>query len=244
MRIPLGWLAEYADVSAASTGADVASALWRVGLEEEGVRGGTVTGPIVVGRVLDLVEEPQKNGKTIRWCQVDVGERSPDGQPRGIVCGALNFAIGDLVVVALPGAVLPGGFVISARKTYGHISDGMICSARELDLGDDHTGILVLGSIGIGPEQGAVPGADAVTLLGLSEEVLEINVTPDRGYCFSLRGVAREYAEATGGQFRDPAAVPLPEAAGPGYVVQIEDAAPLRGRVGCDRYVARIVRGV
>ena len=152
----------------------------------------------MVGRVLDFVEEPQKNGKTIRWCQVDVGEHSPDG-PRGIVCGAANFAVDDLVVVSLPGAVLPGGFEISARKTYGHVSDGMICSARELDLGDDHAGILVLSTMGFGPAEGAVPGADAIALLGLAEEVLEINVTPDRGYCFSLRGVAREYATATGG---------------------------------------------
>ena len=127
-----------------------------------------------------------------------------DGGPRGIVCGAANFAVGDLVVVALPGAVLPGGFEIAARKTYGHVSDGMICSARELDLGDDHAGILVLATIGLGPSEGAAPGADAVALLGLAEEVLEINVTPDRGYCFSLRGVAREYAHATGG------AVPRP----------------------------------
>ena len=91
--------------------------------------------------------EPQKNGKTIRWCQVDVGEhgqRLTDGTPQGIVCGALNFAVGDLVVVVLPGAVLPGGFAISARKTYGHVSNGMICSARELGLGDDHDGIIVL----------------------------------------------------------------------------------------------------
>ncbi len=96
----------------------------------------------MVGRVLDIEEETHSNGKTIRWCQVDVGE----AEPRGVVCGAANFAAGDLVVVCLPGAVLPGGFEIKARKTYGHVSDGMICSARELGLGDDHTGIMVLGA--------------------------------------------------------------------------------------------------
>ncbi len=243
MRIPIGWLAEYADVAQGSGAAEVAAALWRVGLEEEGVHGGSLTGPVVVGRVVEFVAEPQKNGKTIRWCQVDVGEHSPDG-PRGIVCGAANFAIDDLVVVALPGAVLPGGFEIAARKTYGHISDGMICSARELDLGDDHAGILVLSTMGFGPAQGAAPGVDAIALLGLAEEVLEINVTPDRGYCFSLRGVAREYATATGGEFRDPASVELPAAEGPAFEVRLEDAAPLRGRIGCDRYVARVVRGI
>jgi phenylalanyl-tRNA synthetase beta chain len=244
MRVPVRWLAEYADLPEGTSGADVASALWRVGLEEEGVHGGALSGPVVVGRVLDFVEEPQRNGKTIRWCQVDVGEHSPDGGPRGIVCGARNFAKDDLVVVALPGSVLPGGFAISARKTYGHVSDGMICSARELDLGDDHAGILVLSTLGIGTDGQVAPGVDAIPLLGLAEEVLEINVTPDRGYCFSLRGVAREYAQATGGDFRDPADVELSGNGTAGYEVRLEDGAPLRGRVGCDRYVARVVRGV
>ena len=230
MRVPLTWLGEYADVPSGTTGADVASALWRVGLEEEGVQGGQVSGPLVVGRVLEFVDEPQKNGKTIRWCQVDVGEQAPDGGARGIVCGAHNFAQGDLVVVAQPGAVLPGGVEISARKTYGHVSDGMICSARELDLGEDHTGILVLATMGLGAEQGAVPGANAIELLGLADEVLELNVTPDRGYCLSLRGVAREYAQATAGRFRDPADIELPTDPATGYDVRIEDAAPMRGR--------------
>jgi len=109
-----------------------------MGLEEEGLHGGDISGPLVVGRVLDLVEEPQKNGKTIRWCQVDVGQngqRVSEGTPQGIICGALNFAVDDLVVVVLPGAVLPGGFAIGARKTYGHVSNGMICSAAELGIG-------------------------------------------------------------------------------------------------------------
>src|SRR5690606_37686878 len=144
-----------------------------------------VSGPLVVGRVVEYVDEPQKNGKVIRWCQVDVGAHNDDGAPRGIVCGAHNFAVGDSVVVALPGAVLPGGFAISARKTYGHVSDGMICSARELGLGEDHTGILVLARLGLE----AAPGDDAKQLLGLGDAVLEVNVTPDRGYCFSMRGL-------------------------------------------------------
>ena len=80
--------------------------------------------------------EPQKNGKTINWCTVDVGDANGTGEPQGIVCGAHNFAVGDLVVVVLPGGVLPGNFEISARKTYGHVSAGMICSAAELGLGD------------------------------------------------------------------------------------------------------------
>src|SRR3954469_19951743 len=173
MRAPISWLRDYVDVAPGVTGRDVAASLVRVGLEEEGLHGGDVTGPLVVGRVLELVEEPQKNGKTIRWCQVDVGEhgqRLTDGTAQGIVCGALNFAVGDLVVVVLPGAVLPGGFAISARKTYGHISNGMICSARELGLGEDHDGIIVLQEWFEGDQEvlGALkPGDDAISLLGL-----------------------------------------------------------------------------
>ena len=112
--------------------------------------------------MLTMDAEPQKNGKTINWCTVDVGDANGTGEPQGIVCGAHNFAPGDLVVVVLPGGVLPGGFEISARKTYGHVSAGMICSARELGLGDDHDGIIVL------PADAGEPGDDALDVLGLA----------------------------------------------------------------------------
>ena len=245
MRVPLPWLAEYVELPPGTTGAQVAADLVRVGLEEEAVHGGGVKGPLVVGRVLSFTEEPQRNGKTIRWCSVDVGELNVGGrggEPRGIVCGARNFFEGDLVVVVLPGAFLPAlGFEISARRTYGHVSDGMICSARELGLGEDHTGILRLAEVGLGD---AEVGADAVALLGLDEETVEINVTPDRGYALSVRGVAREYALSTGTRFEDPAAVEVPAPTPDGFGVRIEDAAPIRGTAGCDRFVARVVRGV
>jgi phenylalanyl-tRNA synthetase beta chain len=200
-----------------------------------------VTGPLVVGRVLSVQVEPQKTGRTIRWCQVDVGEASP----RGIVCGAPNVTPGAHVVVALPGAVLPGPVPITARRTYGHVSDGMIASPRELGLGEDHTGILVLSDEQVA---GTGPGDDAVALLGLDESVVEINVTPDRGYCFSVRGVAREYAHATGAAFTDPGlprpgeTLPVPDRAG--FAVELDDDAPIHARPGCDRFVARVVRGV
>ena len=247
MRVPLRWLGEHVDLLPATTGADVAAALVRVGLEEEGVHRADLTGPVVVGRVLDLVAEPQKNGKTINWCHVDVGPEHNDADgSRGIVCGASNFTAGDEVVVALPGAVLPGGFAIAARKTYGHVSDGMICSAKELGLGTDGDGIVVLGQLL--PGTAVTPGQDATALLGLDEETVEVNVTPDRGYCFSVRGLAREYAHGTrrpvADVVRDPAAVPVPPAAGPGFPVRLADEAPLRGRPGCDRFVARVVRGI
>jgi len=251
MRAPVSWLTEYVEGAPVATGREVAASLVRIGLEEEGLYGGDIAGPLVVGRVLELVEEPQKNGKMIRWCQVDVGQngqRVTEGTPQGIVCGARNFSVDDLVVVVLPGAVLPGGFAISARKTYGHLSNGMICSAAELGLGsgpEATDGIIVLQKLlGRQDAEKLTPGDDAIELLGLADEVVEVTVTPDRGYCLSMRGMAREYAHATGGTFVDPAALEPAAANASGYAVQLADDAPLNGRVGCDRYVARVVRGI
>ncbi|MGV1009368.1 MAG: phenylalanine--tRNA ligase subunit beta [Dermatophilaceae bacterium] len=252
MLVPLGWLREHADVPSGATGRDVAAAFVSVGLEEEQIHGGELTGPLVVGRVLSFQERVQKNGKAIRFCAVDVGEhgqRLVDGIPQQIVCGATNFDVGELVVVVLPGAVLPGGLAVTARKTYGQVSNGMICAEDELGLGPDHSGIIRLTEY-LGAEAAAAlaPGDDALTLLGLDEQVVELKVTPDRGYCFSMRGVAREYWHSQGspvGGFRDPAqARGIPAPNDDGYAVDLADDAPLQGIVGCDRYVARIVRGI
>ena len=259
-RIPLTWLGEHVELPATASALEVATDLSRVGLEEEALFGAQVTGPLVVGRVLELVKEPQKNGKTINWVRVDVGpehnedaDGPKDPQPgeerpsRGIICGAHNFVEGDLVVVSLPGTVLPGDFAIAARKTYGHTSDGMICSGDELGLGPDpdgEDGIIVLGR---GHARGltAEPGDDAIALLGLADEVVEINVTPDRGYCFSMRGVAREYGHATGAAFTDPASeVAITATEAGGVPVQLRDEAPLNGAEGCTRFVALEVEGV
>ncbi|WP_435299916.1 phenylalanine--tRNA ligase subunit beta [Timonella sp. A28] len=248
--ISLPWLAEHVEIPHDLTAEQLASDLVKVGLEEEEIHSSGITGPLVVGRVLSLEKEPQKNGKTINWCQVDVGQYNvldSNGNPtiaRGIICGAHNFVENDLVVVALPGAVLPGPFAISSRKTYGHISDGMICSQRELGLGDDHAGIIVLTALGFTADELTV-GQDALALLGLDEETLEINVTPDRGYCFSMRGVAREYSHSTGAVFVDPGIrADLPAATENGFPVIVDDEQPIHGLVGCDRFVTRIVRGV
>ncbi|PFG33426.1 phenylalanine--tRNA ligase subunit beta [Sanguibacter antarcticus] len=253
-NIALSWLGEHVELPVGLTATELAAALVRVGLEEEGVRSSGVTGPLVVGRIVSLEKEPQKNGKVINWCQVDVGghnvldDSGLPTVPRGIVCGAHNFVVDDLVVVALSGAVLPGPFPIASRKTYGHLSDGMICSQSELGLGDDHDGIIVLERLGYSAATGhdVTPGADALALLGLDEEVLEINVTPDRGYCFSMRGVAREYAHSTGAAFTDrglPTAA-VPAATATGFRVEVSDDGPVNGITGCDAFVTRIVRGV
>ncbi|MDR2253030.1 MAG: phenylalanine--tRNA ligase subunit beta [Bifidobacteriaceae bacterium] len=236
MLVPLPWLAELTPLGGRD-GDAVAAALVSVGLEEEAVRGSGVCGPLVAGLVLDVKAEPQTNGKTINWCQVDVGEAH--GAVRGIVCGAHNFEAGDKVAVALPGAVLPGPFPITARRTYGHVSDGMICSERELGMGEDASGIIVLARLGLDP----AVGADLIPLFHLDEQTVEINVTPDRGYCFSIRGVAREFSHATGEPFRDPALIATPPPTADGFKIELDDAVPIAGRAGCDRFVARIVRG-
>ncbi len=234
MRAPLSWLREYVDLPAGVTASDLAHRLTALGLKLEALHGADVTGPLVVGRVLSYADEPQRNGRTIRWCRLDVGpvHNDPEGG-RGIVCGASNFDEHDLVVVALPGAVLPGGFAISARKTYGHVSDGMICSVKELGIGEDHTGILVL----TGEEAEAKPGDDAVALLGLDDEVLELEINPDRAYALSLRGVAREAALAYGVDFADPARRDAPPRGSGVQPVRVEDPA------GCPVFVARTVTG-
>jgi phenylalanyl-tRNA synthetase beta chain len=237
MRVPLSWLGEWVDLPEDVSLESVHAALVRVGFEEEDVHLFEVTGPVVVGQVLSLQPEPQSNGKTINWCQVDVGE----AEPRGIVCGAHNFAVGDKVVVTLPGAVLPGPFPIAARKTYGHTSDGMIASARELGLGDEHDGILRLAALGL---EDAPVGADAIHLLGLDDAAVEINVTPDRGYAFSIRGVAREYSHSTGAAFRDPALAVTPVEPAETFPVTIDDQAPIRGAAGVRAFTTRVVRGV
>jgi phenylalanyl-tRNA synthetase beta chain len=237
MRVPLSWLGEWVDLPDEVSLESVHEALVKVGFEEEDVHTFDVTGPVVVGQVLSAVPEPQSNGKTINWCQVDVGE----AEPRGIVCGAHNFTAGDKVVVTLPGAVLPGPFPIAARTTYGHTSDGMIASARELGLGEEHDGILRLAALGL---EDAPVGADAIHLLGLDDAAVEINVTPDRGYAFSIRGVAREYSHSTGAAYRDPALAVTPVEPTETFSVTIDDRAPIRGVVGSRAFTTRAVRAV
>ncbi len=240
MRLPYSWLREV--VQRGAPGWDVAphdleQALIRVGHEvEDVITLGPVSGPLTVGRVTGI-EELTEFKKPIRACTVDVGE----DQDRDIVCGATNFAVGDLVVVALPGAVLPGDFRIATRKTYGRTSDGMICSAAELGLGSgntswDHSGILVL------PAGTAAPGDDATTAIGLDDVVFDLAVTPDRGYGMSVRGIAREIACAYDLDFVDPAydpeLTPALPVDGPALPVTIAPG------TGVQRFALRPVTGI
>lgn len=231
MRLPYSWLRDV--VQAGAPGWDVSpdeleQTLIRIGHEvEEVIPVGPVAGPLTVGRVAEI-EELTEFKKPIRAVKVDIGE----AEPRDIVCGATNFAVGDLVVVALPGTVLPGDFKIATRKTYGRTSDGMICSTAELNLGTDHSGILVL------PPGTAEPGAPAADLLGLDDVVFHLAITPDRGYCLSVRGTAREIACAYDLHYVDPADVsPLP-AEGDALPVTIEPG------TGVLRFGLRPVTGI
>ena len=231
MRVPYSWLREV--VAAGAPGWDVPpdeleQTLIRIGHEvEEVIPVGPVSGPLTVGRALEI-EELTEFKKPIRAVKVDVGEN----EPRDIVCGATNFVVGDLVPVALPGTTLPGDFTITSRQTYGRTSDGMICSAAELQLSSDHSGILVL------PPGTAEPGADAVAVLGLDDVVFHLAITPDRGYGLSVRGLAREIACAYDLDFVDPADVPPLPADGEALPVTIDPG------TGVLRFGLRPVTGI
>ncbi len=231
MRLPYSWLREVVQRGAPDWHVephDLEHALIRVGHEvEDIITLGPVSGPLTVGRVT-AIEELTEFKKPIRACKVNVGEDAD----RDIVCGATNFAVDDLVVVALPGTTLPGDFHIASRKTYGRLSDGMICSTAELGLGADHSGILVL------PPDTAEPGADGIAVLGLDDVIFDLAVTPDRGYGMSVRGIAREIACAYDLHFDDPADVaPLP-AEGVALPVTVEAG------TGVSRFALRPVTGI
>jgi phenylalanyl-tRNA synthetase beta chain len=250
MLVPLSWLREYAPVPSGTDAADVARRLTAAGLEVESVRsvGHDVTG-VVTGVVLS-VEELTGFKKPIRYCRVADSPAlaaGPADEAHGVICGATNFAVGDKIAFARVGAVLPGDFTITARKTYGHVSEGMICAVDEMGIGDDHSGIMVL------PPSTPL-GVDFVAYAGLRDEVLEIAITPDRGYAVSVRGIARELASAYGVPFTDPAGldscdlapgVSDTDAVGGDLAAVGADVYPasIGDPAVCDRFVLREVRG-
>jgi len=195
MRAPLSWIKEFVDIPASVTAEEISDGLIRVGFEVEEIikQGADLTGPLVFAKVLSI-EELTEFKKPVRYVGLDCGEK----ETRYVICGATNFVVGDLIVAALPGAVLPGDFAIGARETYGKTSNGMICSARELGLGEDHSGIMTF-------TEGTVKiGEDAITGLMIDDVIFDIAVNPDRGYALSIRGIAREVASTLGLNFKDP----------------------------------------
>ena len=195
MRAPLSWIKEFVDIPSSVTAEQISDGLIRVGFEVEEIikQGADLTGPLVFAKVLSI-EELTEFKKPVRYVGLDCGEKAT----RYVICGATNFEVGDLIVAALPGAVLPGDFAIGARETYGKTSNGMICSARELGLGEDHSGIMTFA-------EGTVKiGDDAIAGLMINDVIFDVAVNPDRGYALSIRGIAREVAGSLGLKFTDP----------------------------------------
>ncbi|MCL2332351.1 MAG: phenylalanine--tRNA ligase subunit beta [Actinomycetia bacterium] len=231
MRVSLQWLHELLPTLALEkmSLADFTSRLDLTGTGVEGVitSGQTLDG-VMVGRV--LVRDPHPNADALWLCKVDVG----GAEPLQIVCGAQNFKAGDKVPVATVGATLPGGVVIKKSKLRGEVSEGMNCSARELGVGEDYDGLLIL------PEDAPV-GAPFAQYYGLADTILDLEITPNRPDCLSMRGIAREFGAIFGA---DPAPLPageLVEAGTPAAdiaTVSIEDPAI------CARYTARVIRNV
>jgi phenylalanyl-tRNA synthetase beta chain len=225
MRVALGWLAEYVDVPAVDVLAD---RLTTAGIEIEGIeRTGPDLSGVRVGHVVSREKHPDADKLSL--CRVDVGT----GEPLEIVCGAPNVAAGQRVAVALPGALLPGGLRIKKSKIRGVVSNGMICSASELGLGEGQGGILEL-------EPGAPVGKPLPEVLRSGDVVFDFELTPNRGDWASMLGIAREVRALFGGTLRLPPHAPAEhgEPAAQRVAVAIEDSA------GCHRYAARLVRGV
>ena len=196
MKLPLSWLAEFVEIPKNVSIAAIAEHFVSVGFEVESIENAAenIKGPLVIGTVI-AIEELQDHKKPIRYVELDCAEK----EHRFVICGATNFVVGDKVVVALPGALLPGDFAIAARETYGKTSNGMICSSRELGLSDEHSGIIVVN------DSALKNGDDAVAALGIDDPIIDIAVNPDRGYALSIRGAARELASALKVSFKDPA---------------------------------------
>ena len=229
LKVPASWLREYVDFELPLE--DLARKLVFTSCEVDRIvpRGvpdvdGNL-GKFLVGKVLEAGKHP--NADRLQLCLVDVGE----GEPRQIVCGAWNFGAGATVAVALPGALLPGADQpLGEAKLRGELSRGMILAEDEVDLGTDHSGIMVLGD-------GFEPGTPLADVLPLTDDVLEIETGFNRPDLASIYGIAREVAAVTGGTLAPPPGRD-PERAGDEPVdVRVEDF------VGCPRYVGRLFRG-
>lgn len=226
MQISFNWLKELVPLEADVD--EIAERLTMLGLEIEAIRRpGEGIEQIYVGKILDI--QPHPDADKLVVCQTDVG----DGEPRQIICGATNMKTGDKVPTAVDGATLPGGFKIGSRKMRGIQSCGMMCSARELGLGEDHQGLLIL-------DEDAPIGQDIREHLGLNDVVFEIEVTPNRGDWASMIGVARELAAHYGKELTLPEAS-LQEAGIPAAEVS---SITIEAPDLCPRYAGRILRNV
>jgi phenylalanyl-tRNA synthetase beta chain len=225
VRISLDWLGEWVDLPDDDA---IVERLSLCGFEDVMVHG---TGPDLSELRVGHVEqrEPHPNADKLSVCTVDVG----DGTPRTIVCGAPNVAAGQKVAVALPGTRLPDGPKLKKTKLRGVVSEGMICSARELGLGDEHAGILVL-------DAQAPVGAPLSRVVSAGGKVLEVGITPNRGDTASLLGLARELRAIFGVAIRESETQPKESGAPAADAARIS----IEAADGCFHYVGRVVRGV
>jgi len=224
MKFPESWLRTLVDPKLTSK--ELATTLTMAGLEVESLE--PVAPPfskVVVAKVLEVAKHP--NADKLTLCRVDAGQ----GEPLAIVCGAPNVRAGMKVPCALVGAELAGGLTIKQAKVRGETSNGMLCSARELGLSDDHSGILALAD-------DASVGEDFRRYARLDDHLFTLKLTPNRGDCLSLLGIAREVAHLTGAALCEPEQRPVKHA--------IDDVRPIRlaNPEGCPRYCGRIIRGV
>lgn len=226
MQISLNWLKEYVDIEVPVD--ELAHQLTMLGLEIEAIsRPGEEIHDVYVGRVLAI--EPHPDADKLVVCKTDTGGDTP----LQIVCGASNMQEGDMVPTAVVGATLPGGFKIGRRKMRGIESQGMMCSAKELGLGEDHSGLMIL-------PQDLPLGEDVKPLLGLDDVVFEIEVIPNRGDWASMIGVARELAALYGKPLRIPE-ITLPEA---GPAADALSSVTIEDPEKCPRYIGRVLRNV
>jgi phenylalanyl-tRNA synthetase beta chain len=229
MRVPVSWLREYVpiDVPIQKVADRLVISTCEVdGIEHVGVADvdGNL-GLFRVGRVLDAVKHP--NADRLQLCQVDVGE----GDARQIVCGAWNFGAGATVGVALPGAVLPNGLELERRKVRGEVSDGMILAEDEVQLGTDHTGIMLL-------PNGIAPGTPLADVLPLTDTVLELETSHNRPDLLAVYGIAREVAALFDLELAPPPGTDPPPGGNETLAVTVEDFE------ACPRYIGRLFRGV
>ncbi|MGH2739136.1 MAG: phenylalanine--tRNA ligase subunit beta [Actinomycetota bacterium] len=226
MRVPVSWLREFCATLLSPE--ELADRLTLQGVEVEAIlRPWEKLAGVSIARVLDVRDHPKADRLCLSTIDAGAGERQ-------VVVGVRNMTPGDLVAYAAPGATVPGvEGVLERREIRGVISDGMICSAKELGISHDHSGILVL-------PDGADPGQDLKAHLGLDDAVLDVQVFPNRPDLFSVVGVARELAAATGEEFRmvEPNLDELEEKATDAAAVDVRD------RAGCPRFVIRVIRGV
>lgn len=225
MKFTLNWLREYLDTDL--DGATIAARLSMLGLEVDAVQ---PLAPELSGVVVARVEKVERhpNADKLTLCDVSVGESAT----RRVVCGAPNVRAGLVTAMALPGAVLPGGFTIKPTRIRGEASEGMLCSAKELGLNGEHAGIMEITAP-------VAPGQPLVAALGLNDTLIEVDLTPNRPDCASVIGLAREVAAFANALLKKPVTA-TPHLTGQGlpFSVKVEDVA------ACPRYCARMVRKV